>query len=141
MLAKAGEADRHIRTKMVGTDEPMLCRCCIFMYYINSRNIYLLERGRQGRPQDDDCISCYLLPFHLACVYFQRSSDDDDMSFLHVFIGKCSCLPAFYLHVVCTQRMELGMDRHSELKGDNHDLGTREVPELSSRFGRRLMRQ
>lgn len=73
MLAKAGEADRHIRTKMVGggsepidagTGRPLNLFLC-------SRNIYFLARGREGRHQDDDRVILFPFTysaFHLACV-------------------------------------------------------------------------
>jgi hypothetical protein len=62
MLAKAGEADRHIQTKVVdgvetiytGTGRPL-------NYFFSSPNICFPARGRGGRQTDDDCLSCFCL--------------------------------------------------------------------------------
>ena len=54
MLAKAGEGDRVIRTKMVRI--PFFIVIGFLIYILpHSQNIYLLANGRAERHKDDDC--------------------------------------------------------------------------------------
>ena len=73
MLAKAGEADRHIRTKMVGsaasdTERPLN------LSFIAETFVFRQEEGREDiKTMTIYLVSCSLV---LPCVYFQGSYTD-----------------------------------------------------------------
>jgi hypothetical protein len=67
MLAKAGEADRHIQTKMVGGVEAIYTGAGRPLNsFFSSRNICFLARGMGGRQTDDDPVSVRFSAFHFA---------------------------------------------------------------------------
>jgi hypothetical protein len=64
-LAKAGEADRAIKTKMVGY---IFFDPCSLLTTCTSQNISSLASGRVAKPTADDWLSVLLLLLDVCCV-------------------------------------------------------------------------
>jgi hypothetical protein len=76
MLAKAGEGDREIKTKMVSLLYPMRFEFPISTSSRSSQNICSLASGKRAKQADDEGPSFTLSPFS-PCLHLYRTRTRD----------------------------------------------------------------